>query len=231
MGSRIARRPLICLVTDRRRLCAALSGPPSAWPRLLERQLAGAVAGGVDLIQFRERDLEAGEAVAFLRSAAGRVPGLRAALVVNDRLDVALAAGAAGVHLREESFPTAAVRAVAPVDLLVGRSVHRSSTPESYRGASYVIAGAVFKTQSKRDDTTWLGVDGLRQAVSRADNVPVLAIGGVDLETAAQVRETGAAGVAAIGLFIPGDSGGLEAYVQKRVTDLRLAFDSGARTT
>src|SRR5262245_56851208 len=94
-------RPLICLVTDRRRLCASLGRPAGEWPDLLERQLAGALAGGVDLVQFREKDLHAGEAVEFLREAAQRLPGLLHRLVVNDRLDVALSTQAAGVHLPE----------------------------------------------------------------------------------------------------------------------------------
>jgi thiamine-phosphate pyrophosphorylase len=225
------RRPLICLVTDRRRLCSALGRSAEEWPILLERQFAGAVAGGIDLIQFRERDLGPRPALAFLAGVARTVPASLPVLVVNDRLDVALAAGAAGVHLREDSFAPTAARAISPPGFLVGRSVHASSPPESFVDTSYVIAGAAFKTQSKAETTSWLGIEGLRAIVRRADKIPVLAIGGVGVETAGPLKAAGVAGIAAIGFFLPDRLQAVEPFVQKRVTDLRRAFDSQVAAT
>jgi thiamine-phosphate pyrophosphorylase len=222
---------VICLVTDRRRLCAVLGRPEREWPDLLLRQLAGAIAGGVDLVQLRERDLESRPALAFLRRAAREVPGLLPRVVVNDRLDLALAAGAAGVHLRENSFPSSSARAIAAPGFVVGRSVHAWSSPESYADASYVIAGAVFETPSKEAHTSWLGIDGLQAVVRRADKIPVLAIGGVSGETAGHLKAAGAAGVAAIGFFLPDRSEPIEPFVQRRIAELRLAFDSSGAAT
>ena len=140
-------------------------------------------------------------------------------MVVNDRLDVAIACGADGVHLRGDSFSAESARRVAPPRFLIGRSVH---TPEQARAAGpvdYLIAGTVFRTASKGSAAPLLGVDGLR-AIVRASAAPVLAIGGVAVDRASDAAAAGAAGIAAIGLFASGDR------LMSAVDGLRMRFDS-----
>lgn len=181
---------MICLVTDRRRA------------DVLEQARRG-VEAGVDLFQIRERDLEARALASLVSAVVGIARGSTMRVVVNDRLDVALACGAGGVHLRGDSIPVAAARRLAPRGFLVGRSVHTVAEASQSAGADYLIAGTIFPTASKPISIEYLGVDGLR-AVVQAAPAPVLAIGGMTVERYASVRSAGAAGVAAIGLFTHG---------------------------
>jgi thiamine-phosphate pyrophosphorylase len=161
--------------------------------------VAAAVRGGVDAVQVREKGRAAAdiwEATAeALEAAAGR-----ARVLVNDRVDVALAAGAAGVHLPARGLPVAVARRLLPrsAGLLVGASVHSVDEARAAvaAGADYVTFGHVFPSGSKP------GVPsrGLREleAVVAAVAAPVFAIGGVDADNAADVAATGCAGVAVI---------------------------------
>jgi thiamine-phosphate pyrophosphorylase len=162
-----------------------------------------AIDAGVDVVQVRERDLESGALADFASELIAIIPsgsGLR--VVINDRLDVALAVGAAGVHLRGDSMPPSAVRSVTPPGFLIGCSVHSPSEAAAIGAdADYLIAGTVWESGSKPVGHPVLGIDGLA-AVVKAARVPVLAIGGVTAERAAEVAAAGAAGIAAIGLFI-----------------------------
>ena len=107
----------------------------------------------------------------------------------------------AGVHLRGDSIPVAAARRITPPRFLVGKSVHSADEARTAAaGADYLIAGAVFPTISKGSAPASLGLNGLRAVVGNTA-VPVLAIGGITLEQLEAIRETGAAGIAAIGLF------------------------------
>ena len=189
----------LCLVTDRRRL-AGSGAPWQAQRRQLIAQVRGAVHARVNLIQVRERDLSAADLVVLVDELLGVTRGSATRVVVNDRLDVSLACGADGVHLRGDSMSPAAARRLAPRGFLVGRSVHGVDEVHFAAGADYLIAGAVYPTGSKPASTSWLGVDGLA-AIVRAADVPVLAIGGMNLDRLEEVAGTGAAGVAAIGLF------------------------------
>jgi thiamine-phosphate diphosphorylase len=181
----------LCLVTDRNRIGGAA--------RLLE-QIARASAAGVDLIQIRERDLEAAALADLVARAVAIARGSSTRIVVNDRLDVAIACGADGVHLRGDSIPIAAARQLVPPDFFVGRSVHTEEEARTAVGADYLIAGTVYATASKPGARV-LGVDGLRAIVRRAA-APVLAIGGVTRDRLEEIAATGASGVAAIGLFL-----------------------------
>lgn len=200
----------VCLVTDRRRFDRPVQG--------LRAVLRGAVAAGVDLVQIRERDLDAAALAALVAEALAIARGTPTRIVVNDRLDVALACRADGVHLREDSIGVADARRIAPGGFLVGRSVHDVDGARAAAGADYLIAGTVFPTASKPDAARWLGVEGLR-AIVRAVRVPVLAIGGMTTGRAAEVAATGAAGIAAIGLF----SG---VSVADTIAEVRRRFDS-----
>jgi thiamine-phosphate pyrophosphorylase len=189
--------------------------------------LAGAAAAaGVNLIQIREGDLDSRALSELVRSCVRATAGSQARVVVNDRVDVALAAGADGVHLRSDSPTAARVRQVVPARFLVGRSVHSAEEAEkvaSEGGLDYLIAGTIFPSGSKPDQTAFLGLDGLRAVVGRVE-LPVLAIGGVTVETVADIAGTGARGVAAIGMFC-------EASVDPErlanaVTSIRRSFDT-----
>src|SRR5207302_8900050 len=130
--------------------------------RCLIEQARHAVDAGVDFIQVRERDLDASELVALAADLVGLTRGSATRVLVNDRLDGALAAGADGVHLRADSLPPSAARSIAPAGFLIGRSVHRLD--EAVRVAldvDYLIAGTVFSTPSKPDGAPLLGVGGL----------------------------------------------------------------------
>jgi len=193
-----------CLVTDRRRLAGA-GAPFDHSRRLLLAQLENAVQRGVDLIQVRERDLEGGQLAALVEAALTLARGTSSRIVVNDRLDVALACGADGVHLRADSIPTADARRIVPAGFLILRSVHAPGEASAAEGCDYLIAGTVFPSQSKAAGAAVLGIEGLR-AIVRASRVPVLAIGGVTADRFDDVAAAGAAGVAGIGLFLPFDS-------------------------
>jgi thiamine-phosphate diphosphorylase len=179
---------IVCLVTDRRH----------ADPIEQARRAAGA---GVNLIQVRERDLEALELVEIVHALLAAVAGSATRVIVNDRLDVALAGGAHGVHLRADSIPTAMARVLAPPGFLIGRSVHAAAeAAQAGDDADYLIAGTVFPSSSKGEDRRLLGVDGL-QSVVRSAHVPVLAIGGVTADRISDIAACGASGIAAISLF------------------------------
>ncbi len=195
---------MFCLVTDRRRLMA--DGPVDRSHRCLVEQVRFAVEAGVDLVQVRERGLEAGDLAALVSSLLVVTCGSRTRVVVNDRLDIALACGADGVHLRGDSIGVDAARSLAPGGFLIGRSVHSVDDAVRAANADYLIAGSVFPSASKPQATAWLGAAGLRTIV-RASRPPVLAIGGIDDTRFEAIAETGAAGIAAIGLFMRnGDS-------------------------
>jgi thiamine-phosphate pyrophosphorylase len=192
-----------CLVTDRRRLCPHDRSFAAA-RRCLVEQAQRASADAVELIQIRERDLEAADLAAVVADLVAVTRGSATRVIVNDRLDVALACGADGVHLRADSVPVAAARALAaslPRPFLVGRSVHTVAEARAASGADYLIAGTVFPSASKPSAFALLGVQGLK-AIVEATTVPVLAIGGITPDRIKEVVLAGAAGIAAIGLFI-----------------------------
>ena len=189
-SQRMAQR---CYITSRH----ALGGTEK-----LLRSIARALARGVDMIQIRERDLDARDLLALTR----RVIGLRhrkpSKIVVNTRLDLALAAGANGVHLPADSLPPSSLRPIVPPGFLIGVSCH--SLDEVRRaeleGADYVIFGPVFAPLSKPLDLEPRGLVLLAE-VARAVRIPVLAVGGVNAENEVACLEAGAAGVAAITMF------------------------------
>lgn len=217
----------LCLITDRRRLTAAMGQPMAVAEQLLLDQVTGAIRGGVDVVQVRERDLDAGALAALVRRCHAAAAGTRTRIVVNDRVDVALATGIDGVHFREDSLTVAAARQLLPPTALVGRSVHAPSGAIDAGPVDYLLAGSVFPTTSKREDTVWLGIDGLRAIVLQAGARPVWAVGGVTLDRIAVLLAAGVAGVAAISAFIlPGPPDEIAMRVQKQTQDLRFCFDT-----
>lgn len=204
------RSPLLCYVTDRRSLIT--SKPADARKTLLDK-IAGAADAGVDWIQIREKDLSGKELSWLAREAAERAASCvmsgagRVRVLVNDRLDVALAAQADGAHLGENSLPPQeARRLVAGLhrekNFMIGVSCHGLDAAKAAErdGANYVFFGPVFATPSKAAYGAPQGLERLA-AVCSAVYVPVLAIGGITLENCASCLSAGAAGIAAIRLF------------------------------
>jgi thiamine-phosphate pyrophosphorylase len=194
---------ILCLVTDRRRLAGAASSTEHA-RQCLVRQTRFAVDAGVDLVQLRERDLDGAGLASIGRDLAAITRGTATRLVINDRLDVALACGADGVHLRGDSFSIGDARRIAPPGFLVGRSVRTVDEARQAGEADYLIAGTLFPSRSKAADHPVIGVDGLRAIVAGSSR-PVLAIGGIAIANLSDVSAAGAAGCAAIELFMSPD--------------------------
>jgi thiamine-phosphate pyrophosphorylase len=183
--------PVICLITR-----------PSGDGRDEVARIAAAARAGVHLVQIRKPDWEGRDLTRLVEQALGAVRGTRSRVLVNDRLDVALAAGAHGVHLRGDGPLASRLRAVVPPGFMIGRSVHAGDEAQQVAadgGADYLVFGTVFATSSK-PGSSGSGVGALA-AVCEAVPLPVLAIGGVTLERLGQVATAGAAGFLAIGLF------------------------------
>ena len=171
-------------------------------------KIRAAVAAGVDWVQIREKDLSGRELLALAREAVAVRGSTR--VLVNDRLDVALAAGAAGVHLGHESLHARDVvrwcrRGNAPADFLIGVSCHslQEAREAESAGASYIFFGPVFDTPSKRAMGEPQGVARLGE-ICGGVTISVLAIGGVNEENAEDCVRAGAAGIAAIRMFQDG---------------------------
>ncbi len=191
-GSFPDRRPLYYYITDRGRL------PGMTLIRCVSR----AVRWGVDFVQVREKDLDDRElfdlVVRIVRTAAGTA----CRIMVNGRADVALAAGAHGVHLPGNGIDPALLRPRLPPGFLVGVSTHslREVRRAAAAGADYVLFGPVFPTESKLRYGPPLGLGMLRRACA-AVRIPVIALGGMRLDSLPAVIRAGAAGIAGIGMF------------------------------
>lgn len=201
------RPVIICMITDGR--CTGGRDVNATVERV-----AAAARAGVHLVQVRERHLEGGALLDLVSRCVARVRGTTARIVVNDRLDVALAAGAHGAHLRSDSFSAARARPTAPPGFLLGRSIHDAGAAQvAASSADYLIFGTVFQTTSKPGRAA-AGLPALADVV-RATTLPVLAVGGVTIENIPDVARAGAAGIAAIGLFADTPVDGLPAIVQR----------------
>jgi thiamine-phosphate pyrophosphorylase len=197
----VAASTVLCYVTDRRSLEPEGGATPE---QAIVESAERAAAAGADWIQIRERGL-GGRSLLFLATECVRRCS-PARVLVNDRLDVALAARAAGVHLGGQGLPIAVVsrwrRDRAPAEFLVGASCHSLEEARAAErdGADYLFFGPVFATPSKLAYGPPQGVVKLAE-VARAVGIPVLAIGGITPENAAACIAAGASGVAAIRLF------------------------------
>jgi thiamine-phosphate pyrophosphorylase len=221
---------IVHLVTDRRRLAGGADRghrerADASVDALLE-QAEAAVQAGVDVIQVREPDLQARALASLVSGIVERTRGSRTRVLVNDRVDVALACGADGVHLRGNSVPARRVRAIVPHGFVIGRSVHTvDEAVEHQADVDYLVAGAVWQTVSKPLDHPLLGTAGL-EAIVAAVQVPVLGIGGITIDRAREIARAGAAGLAAIGLFqAPPRGGGAALQLREIVEKLRESFD------
>jgi thiamine-phosphate pyrophosphorylase len=177
------------LVTDRH----ATNGRP------LTDVVEDALRGGVDAVQLREKDLSTRDLLALARELRALTNRYRAKLLINDRIDVALAVAADGVHLPATSFAVADARRLLGADAIIGVSTHaiEEVARAAAAGADFAVFGPIFDTPSKRSFGAPHGLDALRRAVAAVD-IPVVAIGGIGASNAAAVLATGCRGVAVI---------------------------------
>lgn len=164
----------------------------------LVARTASAVRGGATMVQLRLKDVDARTLVEVARALVAALP---VPVIVNDRADVALAAGAAGVHVGCDDLPAWAVRAIAPAGFVVGASVGTDGEVPGARGADYVGIGPVYDTGSKADAGFAIGEVEFARLAQRC-GLPAVAIGGITADNARPVMDAGAAGVAVIrGVF------------------------------
>jgi thiamine-phosphate pyrophosphorylase len=182
-------------VTDRRRFDLSTDE--------LVSRAANAVRAGVDVIQVRERDLPDRALAALVRRIVEVAGGSKTRVLVNDRPDIAIVAGAAGVHLRGDSPPASRVRTMTPEGFVIGRSLHSLAEVDAAvadGGCDYLMFGTIFPSDGKSAGHPVAGLDALKAVCARSP-LPVIAIGGVTEDRAAAVRESGAAGFAAVAMF------------------------------
>lgn len=180
----------LIVITDRR----------LSHPRTVEEVVTLALEGGARAIQLRDKDAGAREMLGSAQRLRELTREFEALLFINDRIDVALAVDADGVHLGPDDIPVAALRSVVPLGFLIG---HSTDLPEVARraqdeGADYLGCGTVYPTSSKEDAGEVIGLGRLQEVVRSVD-IPVVGIGGIDASKAAEVAETGCAGIAVIG--------------------------------
>ena len=201
--------PCLCLVTDRKR---TKSGDVAA-------TVAASLEGGVGMVQLREKDMPPFELLRLARSLRTVMKG-RALLVVNDRVDIAMLAGADGIQLGETALDVSDVRKLVGPDMLIGRSVHSEvgAVDAECQGADYLVLGTVFETASHPDGRIG-GLDLVRD-VTASVGIPVLGIGGISAANAASVIAAGASGVAVITAITMSDD------PQSAASDLSTAIGS-----
>jgi thiamine-phosphate pyrophosphorylase len=160
---------------------------------LIER-VGAAVRGGATSVQVRMKSAAPREVVEITRAIIGKVG---VPVIVNDRADIALAAGAAGVHVGEADLPVAAIRRFAPPDFIVGASLGSDVEFANAKDADYVGIGPVFGSDSKTDAGSAIGVQGFERLAAMV-TLPAVAVGGITPEGAMQIKLHGATGIAVI---------------------------------
>ena len=201
-------------VTDRRALPAGVT---------LAQAVEAALDGGVTCLQLREKDASAGEILALARTLFPLCRARRVPLLINDRVDIALTAGADGVHLGQEDLPLPEARALLGPDRILGATAH--TVEEALRaqaeGADYLGVGAMFPTGTKAD-TVPTSVDTLK-AICAAVSIPVVAIGGVNAQNLPTLAGTGIAGAAVVSAIFS------QSDLTAAARTLRAAADLAAR--
>lgn len=194
-------KPILYLITRGATTEATTSDAPE-FKQILD-QISAAVAAGIDLIQIREKQLTARVLFELVSEAGKLTRAARTQLLVNDRADIALAAGADGVHLTTRSLKVATIREALGDELLIGASTHSLDEIRSARadGAEFVVFGPVFETKSKPQFGPPQGLEELARVVRAVAGFPVLALGGISTSNAADCLAVGAQGISGIGLF------------------------------
>lgn len=157
-----------------------------------------ALDGGVTLVQYRAKTASSAEMYAEALQLKALCDSFNVPLIINDRLDIAMAVGAAGVHLGQDDLPCAAARKILGEDYIIGVSAHNPAEAKAalQSGADYLGCGAVFGTATKAD-VKKLGTEGLT-AICREKGLPVVGIGGVTADNYREVRVAGADGAAIV---------------------------------
>jgi thiamine-phosphate pyrophosphorylase len=179
----------------------AITDDAEAQRSTLVDRVAAAVRGGATSVQVRLKHATPREVVEIARSIVARVP---VPVIVNDRADIALAAGAAGVHVGEADLPVSAIRRFAPTNFIIGASLGGDAELANAKDADYVGIGPLFTTDSKGDAGKAIGIEGFRKLAGLSGR-PAIAVGGVSAELAAQVMAAGGAGVAVINAIFSAD--------------------------
>jgi thiamine-phosphate diphosphorylase len=162
-------------------------------------QIRLALEGGVRLIQIREKELATGKFIDLARKALDMTRGAGAFLIINDRVDVALAANADGVHIGQDDMNLADAKRLLGPDKIIGISVRSADEARQAEkdGADYIAASGVFTTDTKKDVGHALGRDSL-QIIHKASSLPLIAIGGIKIDNCTEVIKAGADGVAVV---------------------------------
>ena len=201
-------------VTDRRALPAGFT---------LAQAVEAALDGGVTCLQLREKDASAGEILALARTLLPLCRARRVPLLINDRVDIALTAGADGVHLGQDDLPLPEARALLGPDRILGATAH--TVEEALRaqaeGADYLGVGAMFPTGTKTN-TIPTSADTLK-AICAAVSIPVVAIGGVTAQNLPTLAGTGIAGAAVVSAIFS------QSDLAASARTLRAAADLAAR--
>jgi thiamine-phosphate pyrophosphorylase len=168
---------------------------------MLVDHVAAAVRGGATSVQVRLKKATPREVVEIAKAIVNKVT---VPVIVNDRADIALAAGAAGVHVGEADLPVSAIRRFAPTNFIIGASLGGDAELANAKEADYVGIGPLFTTDSKGDAGKAIGIEGFRKLAALSGR-PALAVGGLTAARAAQVMAAGAAGVAVINAIFKAD--------------------------
>ena len=189
-------------------------------PHEILQLVRAAVDAEVPLFQIREKTLHARVLFELAVRAAEITRGSRTRLLVNDRSDIARAAGADGVHLTTRSLPVEVVRSIYGDEFLIGVSTHSLDEARAARagGADFVVFGPVFETESKRAYGPPQGLDKLAEVTRELGEFPVVAIGGVTLDNVDACFQVGARGIAAIGMFSDAEN------MQDRINKILTGF-------
>ena len=218
-------RPAFCLVTPGTVRSADGEGADH-----LVRRVVRAAGAGVNVIQIREAQLPDVAIYDLTSRVLAKIDRSRTLVVVNDRADLALAAGADGVHLRADGVAANRLRAIVPPGFVIGRSVHsvdEAVAAEADGGIDYLMFGTVFPSGSKPPNHPVAGLALLR-TVCVGVQLPVIAIGGITSARVPEIAAAGAAGFAAIGTFIESDRAA-GSVTSDLVQEARRAFDSKSR--
>jgi thiamine-phosphate pyrophosphorylase len=172
-------------------------------PEEILQLVQASVNSEIPIFQIREKSLDARSLYELTSRAVDITRGSKTRVLVNDRSDIARAAGADGVHLTTQSLPAEVVRKIYGHDFVIGVSTHSRAEAVAVQaaGADFVVFGPVFETESKRAFGEPQGLQKLQELTSELDDFPVLAIGGITLDNVEACFEAGASGVAAISLF------------------------------
>lgn len=190
--------PSLYLITDRLRLPAG---------RQLLDEIEELLQAGVRMLQLREKDLSAADLLPLAKDLRELTSNYNCALLINDRVDIALAVDADGVHLGEHSMPSAAARKLLGPNKLIGVSTHSSAEiyTAAKQGADFVTFGPVFYTPSKAAYGEPVGLEKLQQACAKP-SIPIYGLGGIKPDNCAAVTQSGAHGIALISALFNADS-------------------------